>query len=183
MDSSNNKNNDVLKGHTPDNSMYKTLVETIDQGFCVIEVLFDKNNKPYDYLFLEKNAVFVEQTGLRDAIGKTMLEMVPTMESHWFERYGTIVLTGKPHRFTERSEAMDRWFDGYAFKVGGKDSRKVGVLFTDITERKKREAELRESEVRFRAIADDAPVFLFLAGENAEVEYFNKTWRDYTGFF
>ncbi|MDO1449295.1 PAS domain S-box protein [Rhodocytophaga aerolata] len=52
---------------------------------------------------------------------------------------------------------------------------------SNVTERKRMEEALKESEARFRAIADDAPVFLFLARENAEVEYLNKTWRDYTG--
>lgn len=166
-----------------DNQIYKALVETIDQGFCVIEVLFDQKNRPYDYRFLEKNPAFEEQTGLTNPIGKTMLEMVPTMELHWFELYGKVALTGEPVRFTERSEGMDRWFECYGFRIGSSDSRKVGVLFTDVTKRRQFEEALKESEIRFRAIADDAPVFIFLAGENAEVEYLNKTWQEYTGIF
>ena len=163
------------------NQKYQKLVETIDQGFCVIEVIFDQNEKPYDYRFLEKNPIFEEQTGLKDAIGKTMLELVPSMEQHWFKLYGKVALTGKPVRFTEKSEGMSRWFECYAFRIGGPESRKVGVLFTDVTKRKQAEEALKESEERFRAIADDAPIFLFLAGENAAVEYLNKTWKEYTG--
>lgn len=40
---------------------------------------------------------------------------------------------------------------------------------------------LKESEQRFRMIADDAPAFLFISGENAEVEFLNKTWLNFTG--
>lgn len=60
-----------------------------------------------------------------------------------------------------------------------------GVLVTvvETTNKKKIKDALIESEARFRAIADDAPVFIFLAGENAEVEFLNKTWQDYAGIY
>jgi len=37
---------------------YRTLFNTIDEGFCIIEVIFDKNEKPIDYCFLETNPSF-----------------------------------------------------------------------------------------------------------------------------
>ena len=47
---------------------YRTLFESIDAGFCVIEVLFE-GDEAIDYRFLETNPAFTEQTGLEDAIG------------------------------------------------------------------------------------------------------------------
>lgn len=77
----------------------------------------------------------------------------------------------------------DCYFD-FSYSPIRKDDGEVGgvlVTVVETTNKKKAEDALRESEARFRAMADDAPVFIFLAGENAEVEYLNKTWRDYTG--
>ena len=58
----------------------------------------------------------------------------------------------------------------------------VGV-HTDITEQQKADQQLRESETRFRALADDSPIFVFIIepDANASVNYWNKTWLDYTG--
>ncbi len=115
---------------------YRTIFNTIDEGFCIIEMLFDNTNKPIDYRFLETNPIFEKQTGLENPIGKTAKQLVPNLEPHWFERYGNVVLTGESIRFMEGSEAMGRWFDVYASRVGGPESRKIALVFNDITKRR-----------------------------------------------
>jgi PAS domain S-box-containing protein len=127
-------------------SQYRLLFNSIDQGFCIIEMLFDENGKPHDYRFLECNAMFEHLTGLKNATGKTASELVPNLESHWFEIYGKVALTGDAVRFVDGSEAMKRWFDVYASRVGGAESRRLAILFTNITERKQFESE-REGHI------------------------------------
>ncbi|MES2649036.1 MAG: PAS domain S-box protein [Bacteroidota bacterium] len=153
---------------------YRTLFDTMDQGFCIIEVLFDSGNKPYDYRFLEINRVFEEQTGLKDAAGKTMLEMVPGHESHWFENYGKVALSGESSRFIEKSDALGRWFDVYAVKIGNSESRKVAVLFKDITARKNIEEATRQSEYNLRSMIMQSPVAMSIfTGPEFTVEVAN----------
>jgi PAS domain S-box-containing protein len=115
---------------------YRALFESIDEGFCVIEMLFDENNKPFDYRFLEVNPLFEQQTGLKQAVGKTARQLLPNLEDNWFEIYGKVALTGETIRFENGSEAMNRWFDAYAFRFGSSSSRKVALVFQDITDRK-----------------------------------------------
>ena len=57
---------------------YRTLFTGMDQGFCILEMIFDADNNPVDYTFLEINPVFEKQTGLVDAVGKTARQLVPT---------------------------------------------------------------------------------------------------------
>ncbi|MEH1834400.1 MAG: response regulator [Nostoc sp.] len=135
---------------------YRTLFESIDEGFCVIEVLFDANSKPIDYRFLEINPAFEKQTGLSNVQGKRMRELTPNHEEYWFEIYGKITLTGEPHRFENRAEALHRWFDVYAFPIGQPKSRKVAVLFNDITDRKQAEATVQASNQRLKLLSEVA---------------------------
>jgi len=122
---------------------YRTLFESVDDGVCVIEMLYDGAGRPCDYRFLEVNRAFERHTGLVDAIGKTVREMNPLHETHWFETYGRVADTGEPARFVNEAAGLGRWYDVYAARVGARDSRKVVVLFTDITERRRTELELR----------------------------------------
>jgi PAS domain S-box-containing protein len=161
---------------------YRTLFDSMDQGFCILEMIFDKNNKPVDYLFLEANPVFELQTGLKNAVGKTAKELVPGLESHWFEMYGNVALSGKSIRFNEGSEAMGKWFDVYAFKIGDQASHQVALLFTDITESKKVEEAILEKDRQLRNIIHSAPVpMLVLRGEEMVVEMINERMLEMIG--
>ncbi|MGF2035853.1 MAG: EAL domain-containing protein [Nostoc sp. CmiVER01] len=129
---------------------YRMLFETMEDGFCVIEMLFDANNTPIDYRFLEINPAFEQQTGLQQAEGKTLRQLIPNMEEFWFKTYGKVALTGEPIRFENGSEALNRWFDVYAFRIEQPERRKVAILFKDISDRKQSEIALRENEDRLR---------------------------------
>ncbi len=127
---------------------YRTLFKSMDQGFCIIEVIFDESKSPIDYRFLEINAAFERQTGLSDARGKRMRELAPDHEQHWFDVYGKIALTGESARLEERAEALGRWYEVYAFRVGRPDNRQVAIFFNDISERKRIEEATLESTHR-----------------------------------
>ena len=122
---------------------YRTLFDTLIEGFCTIEVIFDAAGKPVDYRFLEINPAFERQTGLKDAQGKRMRELAPNHEEHWFQIYGNIALTGEPLRFENEAKALGRFYEVVAYRVGGVGSRKVAILFNDITERKTSEVKLQ----------------------------------------
>jgi len=126
---------------------YHILFDSIDEGFCIIEMIFDEHEKPVDYRFLQVNPSFEKQTGLKDAQGKRMRELAPQHERYWFEIYGNIALTGQPARFENRAEQLHRWYDVYAFRFGEPENRQVAVLFNDITERKKVEETVRQKSL------------------------------------
>lgn len=137
---------------------YRSLFESIDEGFCVIEMLHDEQGRPVDYRFIEVNPVFEKQAGMREATGKRMLEFVPGIEAHWLESYDRVARTGEPIRFAAEYKGLGRWFDVYAFRIGGMTGARLAVLFNDITKRKLAEDALRASEERARAasLAKDA---------------------------
>jgi PAS domain S-box-containing protein len=148
---------------------YRMLFDTLLEGFCIVEVVFD-GDVPVDYRFLEINPTFESQTGLKNARGRLMRELAPNHEAHWFEIYGRVALTGQPARFVNEAKALNRWYDVSAYRVGGPESRKVAILFSDITEARRATDALRESEARERARAaevealmDAAPTAIFIA--------------------
>ena len=136
---------------------YRTLFECLDEGFCIIEMLFDANDKPIDYRFLEVNPAFVKQTGLVEAAGKTARQLLPELEDFGLQVYGKVALTGEPARFEHGSEVMNRWFEVLAFRTPEPQSRKVALLFKEITERKQSENRLRQQEEQLRLFVKHSP--------------------------
>jgi PAS domain S-box-containing protein len=168
---------------------YRTLFESIDEGFCVIEMLFDGDGRPVDYRFLEANPAFVSQTGLEDAVGRTVREMIPAHEAYWFETYGRVARTGEPIRFENRAAALHRWYDVNAFRVGEPGEARVAVLFNDITGRKRAEEErerllaaLKVERERLVEVIRRAPAFMVvLRGPDYVLELVNDAYQQLIG--
>jgi PAS domain S-box-containing protein len=121
---------------------YRTLFKSMDEGFCIIEMLFDENEKSIDYVFVEVNPAFEGQTGLNNVVGKRVRELIPTNEEYWYEIYGKVALTGESVRFENRVEALHRWYEVYTYRIGQPKSWKVAIIFNDITERKQEEQKI-----------------------------------------
>ena len=136
------RSRDILK------QSYVNVVDSMEEGLAVIQILVDTDNRPVDYIFLEVNPAFERHTGLVSPVGKTARELVPDLEQRWFEMYGNVALTGESIRFTEGSAPMNRWFDVYAIRVGPAGDKKVAVMFRDISERTRIEQAFRDADRR-----------------------------------
>ncbi len=168
---------------------YRMLFDSLDEGFCVIEVIFDADDRPVDYRFLETNRAFVEQTGLTDAIGRTMRELAPAHERHWFDIYGRVARTGVPIRFDAAADALGRWYDVFAFRPEGSPPCVVAILFKDVTaaraasrEREALVEELEFERTRLAEVFRVAPTFLaVLRGPNHVFELVNEAYLQVVG--
>ncbi|MBE9117591.1 PAS domain-containing protein [Lusitaniella coriacea LEGE 07157] len=77
-----------------------------------------------------------------------------------------------------------QWIGNYG-KVVARDERGQPLRMTgthkDIRDRKQVEEALRESEERFRSMANSAPVLIWMSGTDAKCSFFNQIWLDFTG--
>jgi len=161
---------------------YQALFDSIDEGFCVVEVLFHDANNALDYRFLEVNRVFEKQTGISNAVGRRMREIAPAHEEHWFQIYGQVALTGESRRFERPAAALGRFYDVYAFRLGRPEQRQVAILFNDITERKRIEGELQESQERFLLTIDEAPIGMSLVTLDGRFIRVNRVLCEIVGY-
>ena len=125
---------------------YNTLFQAMDDGFCIIEMKFI-DGVAKDYRFVEVNPAFAALTGMKEVRGKWMRDVSPNYEQYRFDRYGDVALTGNAIRFELNApELGNRWYDVYAFRVDDPALRRVGVLFSDQTDRKTSELLKKASE-------------------------------------
>ena len=126
---------------------YRTLFESIDEGFCLLELVRDPSGAPRDYRLLEVNPAFERQSGLVGATGKLRSELAAGADLEWLAIYDEVARTGEARRFDLFHDLTGRWYEAYAARVGDAGDR-LCVVFNDVTERKRAEATLRESEER-----------------------------------
>lgn len=117
---------------------YLALFNNMNQGFCIIEMIFDENGSPMDYIFHEVNPSFERHSFLSNVIGKRASEVFPTIDPKWLITFGNVAKTGIPVHFEEQVSDLNwAWFDVHAFMLNYNGNKQVAILFTNITERKK----------------------------------------------
>ncbi|AFZ31248.1 multi-sensor signal transduction histidine kinase [Gloeocapsa sp. PCC 7428] len=131
---------------------YRSLFESINDAFALLEVLYDDDNRPIDCRFLEVSPSFETQTGLPQAQGKTLRELIPSVESDWFEHYHQALVTNALVHFEVYQEYLNIWFEVDVLPYGNPQDRQVTIVFQNINDRKQAEAErlqlIREQSAR-----------------------------------
>ncbi len=98
---------------------YRAILHHGQQGFGLVEVLFDAQGAAVDFRVLEVNAAFERQTGLTAPVGRTLRELAPGPGADWFARYGEVARTGQPQQFEQQvPPAGGRWFEVQAVPGG-----------------------------------------------------------------
>ncbi len=127
---------------TQSEKRFKMLFENIQDGFALHELVYDENQKPIDYKFVEINSSFERITGLKkeDIVGKKVTEALPGIENDpadWIGTYAKVVTNNEPINFEQFSENLNNWFSCRAFKT---EENCFAVSFTKITARKMAES-------------------------------------------
>lgn len=119
---------------------YRSLFEAINDGFALLELLYDNDNRPNDCRFLEVSPSFEAQTGLRQPQGQTLKEVIPSIESGWFEQYHQALITNKLVHFEMYQNYLKTWFEVDVLPYGNPQNRQVMIVFRNINDRKQAEA-------------------------------------------
>jgi len=148
------------------------------------------------YLQINKHLTEICGISVADHIGRTVRETVPQVADEVEKLVQAIVRSGEPVTGVEvrgqrpdRSNADRVWVTSW-HPLKDSDGRIVGinVVAEDVTERKRGEAvlaakekALRESEARFRELADNISQFAWTTDATGWRYWYNKRWHDYTG--
>ncbi|WP_114947227.1 PAS domain-containing sensor histidine kinase [Microvirga calopogonii] len=147
-----------------------------------------------DHVFELANDAYLQLVGhRRDILGKTVRDVLPEIEGQgFFELLDKVYATGEP--FVGRSlrvrlqrepggSVEDRFVDLVYQPITDRTGKATGIFAEgyDVTERVQAEESLRESEARFRNLADNAPVMVWVTEPDGRGSYLSRSWYEFTG--
>jgi len=159
---------------------YQALFLNEVAAFALHEIILNEKGEPCDYRFIEVNSAFLRLTGLENSnlIGKSCLDVLPDTEHYWIETYGKVALTGTPITFDNYSAVLNKHYHVTAYSP---TPGKFATVFVDITQNKKNEELLLESETHYRNLANSGQGLIWTSGLDKKCNYFNETWLTFTG--
>ncbi|MFK0092228.1 PAS domain-containing protein [Pseudomonas sp. NPDC090592] len=165
-----------------DQNFYRSLFDTMDEGFSIIE-FFDGPHGPLsDYVHVLANAAYAKHAGIPDVVGQKLREMVPDEADEWVARYGAVLRTGEPLHFEQELVATGHVLSVTTFRIEPAKRRQVAVLCKDVTERRRAEqAQQRlneELELRVSAALAERRLFAELVDHSmANVHVVDRAMR------
>ncbi|MGO8944812.1 MAG: PAS domain S-box protein [Syntrophobacteraceae bacterium] len=130
---------------------YRSLFDNMLNGYAYCKMHFEQD-RPIDFTYLDVNGAFETLTGLKGVVGRKVSEVIPGIrqsDPELLELYGRVALTGIPERFETYVASLGMWFSISAYSLR---KEHFVAVFDVITERKRTEESMRESEARFRAL-------------------------------
>lgn len=169
-----------LVGRALSDREHREFFARIREGFFVGEAVRDAGGKVVDFTFLELNEAFTQQTDLpaEAALGRKVSEAIPGFPCNIVERYGEVVDTQRAAVFEVEIPVLDhRWYEARAHPLGGE---RFAVLFLEITERKKIERALADSQAYLAAVVDSVDQMIWSTTPDGHHDFFNRRFYEYT---
>ena len=178
---------DITERNKAENAMrqseqrYRDLFESMDEGFALCEMIYDKAGKPVDFRYLSVNPAFAKLTGLpvEQVAGRTVRELIPGIEPFWIETYGRVVHSGISERIDNPVATLGRHYEVYVWRSG---IGRFAVVFSDITERKRMEKELRETRDYLENLINYANAPIIVWDASFRITRLNHAFERLTGF-
>jgi two-component system sensor kinase FixL len=122
---------------------FRGLFESMQEGFFLAELVYDRAGKPVDWRFLDVNPAHAKIMGLkRDAVvGRTVRALFPGLEDFWFEAASRVALTGEPAWVEGFVQDTGRYHDCHYYSPR---RGQFACIFTDITERQRAEERIAQ---------------------------------------
>jgi PAS domain S-box-containing protein len=160
---------------------FRQLFEAMQEGFFVAEVVTDASGQPVDYRHLEANPALERLTGIRrsDLIGRLVSEALPGIDRTWIEALGAVALTGKPAHFERFAAPAGRWYGANAYSP--QPGQFAATLF-DVTDRKRTEQELHESQATLKAALASTTDAVFITDAEGRFLHFNEAFAAFHRF-
>ena len=146
-----------------------------------------------DYVFTMANAAYRQVVGRSDLIGKPVRDALPeVVEQGFIDLLDHVYQTGKPFvgrgvrvivRQGPDDTVEERFLDFVYQPIFSRDGAVSGIFVQghDVTDHRRAENALRESEERFRAIANSIDQLIWATRPDGYHDYYNQRWYEYTG--
>jgi len=158
---------------------FRSLFENMAAGICIDEVIYD-GGRAVDYRILDVNSAYEKILGISrsQAIGALESQLYGTAKAPYLDIYSKIAETGEPATFEAYFEPAQKYLQ---ITASCPARGRFSTAFIDITDRKRVEDAIRQSEEKFRSVLENMPD-LVLVHRNGNIVYVNPAMIHTMGY-
>ncbi len=161
---------------------YSRLFQHLNEGFACCQILFDKNGTPVDCSVSDVNNAFRLLTGIQDKpiLGKRLSEVFPSLNQLFPDIqkiYQKVGIKGKTINLEKYMRPLNKWF---AIQVYCPEKGYLAIIIQDITQRRQDVSALKQSEKKYKKLANSITDLFFAVDSSLKVTYWNSASQRFT---
>lgn len=160
---------------------YRLLIMEMRHGLALYEIICDCGGHPVDYRYISVNDSYERITGIRrsDVIGRMRSEVFSDIDDNFVQNCNQAALTGISRQFEHYIPELDKYFvtTAYSPKAG-----QLAIIIDDITEKKRTERALKESEQYLRTVVETAQDGFFVIDASGKITDVNDAYCRMSGY-
>jgi PAS domain S-box-containing protein len=160
----------------------RALFDNMLEGLAYCQIINDDRGQPIDWIYLDVNGAFERLTGISNIIGKRVTEVFPDIRNatpELFEIYGRVASTGNIESFEINFTPLQVWLN---ITVYSPERGYFVAVFEDISERKRSEKTIRDSESKFRSLFESVQDGIAFVSLEGKIQHSNQAYRDMLGY-
>ncbi|HYE12733.1 MAG TPA: HD domain-containing phosphohydrolase [Patescibacteria group bacterium] len=172
----------VMKALESSENKYRTIFQSMHEGFALLEVIYDRNGKPEDYYIIEVNPELEAITGFdrEVAVYKTFHDLLPHMNEENIEMVKNVALTGEPVKFEGYTKDFKKHLLVSVFKP---EQDRIAVILSDVSQKKTAEELAQRQNLTFKALFKNSSDAIVLFDQNHKVTDINEKFTSLFGYF
>ncbi len=171
----------VMKALENSESKYRTIFQSMHEGFALLEIIYDQNGKLQDYHIIEINPSLEAITGFDKeiAIYKTLHDLLPHMNNDNIEMVNNVALTGEPVKFESYSKDFYKHLMVSVYKP---EQDRIAVMLSDIGQKRLAEELAHRQSLTFKALFKNSSDAIILFDQNHKVSDINEKFTSLFGY-
>lgn len=160
---------------------FRTLFESAIEGISINDVVYDEHGRAVDYIIRQVNSSYATNTGLKpeDVVGRRASQFFDVQREPYRQWLQMVGERGRPAVFETFFDPLSRYYRVAAFPT---EPGRFALSFLDITDHKRADEALRESESQLRTIFELAGVGIAQTGLDGSIVYINQRYCDDLGY-
>ncbi|CFX86294.1 Adenylyl cyclase class-3/4/guanylyl cyclase [Syntrophomonas zehnderi OL-4] len=160
---------------------YQSLFDSMQEGFALWEIIYDENQFPKDFKFLDVNPTYEKTARVKKnkIIGSLMSEQSYMIEDYWWQLLRKVASSGQPQQYEGYFRSLDAYYEVFAFRP---NHRNIACLLVDTTRRRRAELALQNEKEWLSVTLESICEGVIATDADSRVLFLNQVAADILGW-
>ena len=160
---------------------YRTIIQLMQEGFALFEIIYDQGGKPIDYYFIDSNEAAEVISGIerKTSINKSVFDILPDSAAELAKKLNEVTFAGEPYKDEIYVKEWGKYLSVNMYKA---EKKLLAVMFSDITQKKLADEAMQKQKLSYEALFRNSSDAIIRFDQNHNIIDINEKFTELFGY-